>query len=271
MTFVKLAGAVVGAILLGTLSAGADPLRMAAAPFDSDHVALAVGKFEPHGGSAVLVSRSGVAVTAYHVVAPCVARLRRQAGTRERFNADGSYDGKHGPLRCDGLTLRIPTDCKTMGPPNDVHVLAVPPVKDAHVFRLAFDTEGTETPKADVAVVTIGRPVDHYLPLSTTEPAQNAAIWVVGHPMPGNADPRLDSSGRQQLELAHLLFQTRQVVFGLLAEAATDPDQASRSARRYAGVYRRTPGAAPDLISIATGTDLEDIEAIAQGFDARQN
>jgi len=265
MTFVKLAGGAVGAILLGAFSVDADALRIARAPFDATRVALAIGLFEPHGGSAVLISRSGVAVTAYHVVAPCVARLRRQAGTREHFNADGSYDGKHGPLLCDGLALRIPTDCTTMGPPNDVYVLGVPPVKDAHVFRLAFDAEGMDTPRADVAVVTIGRPVDHYLPLSKTEPAQNAAIWVVGHPMPGNADPRLDASGRQQLELARLLFRTRQVVFGLLAEAATDPDEASRSAKRYAGLNARTPGAAPDLTTIWTGTDLNDIETIAQG------
>jgi len=265
MNLVKLSGIVILALGIGRHSCHAATPPFVTASFDSHRVGLAVGKFEPHGGSAVFVSPDGVAVTAYHVVAQCIARLRRNVETGKQFGADGSYTGNNEGLLCDGLYLRVPLDCETMGPPEAVYVLGVPAVREARVFALTFQDGGSEPPKADFAIVRIARRVQHYLPLGQEVPVANARIWVAGYPLFNDSDRVIDSAARQQLELSHFLFRARQVLFGILAEAAQNPDQASRSAKGYAMLYANRSHATPGLIDLTAGNELDDIEAIAQG------
>src|SRR5207253_833395 len=140
-------------------------------------VALAVGRLDPNGASAVVISPTGLVLTAYHAASSCVARLRRNPDTRSSFHSDGSYYGEHGPLPCEGSSIRFPHP-SCAGPPylesaRPLYLVAVPPVRRAIIvdqielfFRPREPSDEYPVPVSDYALLKTDGEFPSYLSLS---------------------------------------------------------------------------------------------------------
>ncbi len=242
------------------------------ASFDTRRVAQAIGKLLPRGGSAVVVTPTGVALTAYHVMAPCVVRLRRDPATRSFFHEDGSYYGERGALLCAGFTMELPNCADGVDKVERVYVLGVPPVREAIVLsdspELATLSDEPPVPRSDFTVIKIDHPIRHYLQLVNYDGSKGTPMWVAGYLNLGDREWLTSDDARLHRELDHLLFRTRAALFGILADAATDLGKGVESAQAFLKSYKRPTGSFGDLIAATMGEEIADLEEIAKGPQA---
>lgn len=215
-------------------SSGPMPVRApqyAPPQFDTSKTALAIGRISPiYGGTVVAISPNGLAVTAYHAVSRCVARLRRDRTTRAFFHEDGSYYGEHGPLLCDDLSIEFPhLRCANGGDRSRVdwvYLVAVPPASRAMIITDPLvGSESPAIPELDVALLKLDEPVPGHLPLSPDGPRPSEPLWAAGY-LSTAVRP---VSGRAAL----IAFKTKQALMHALAEAAIDPARGVAAAQAF--------------------------------------
>lgn len=242
--------------------------------FGSTRAALSIGRFQPSGGTGVLISPAGVVATAYHVVAPCVARLRRDPKTKTFFGADGAYRGEHGGLPCDDLWISFPK------PPCDskdearlpVQLLAVPATERARALgdrKGSADREEYPIPKADFALVKVEPPMNNYLRLSDRPPSLNESVWVTGA-FTYSAEVFGDSNQRLFTWLTSVQAMMQAALFDVMATAALDPAAGARAAKEALDFYAHEISAdqeVRELVDMYAEDSLTELGEMAKGAD----
>lgn len=248
--------------------------RYVTPPFDTKQAALAIAQVQPRGGTAVVISQSGLVLTAYHVISPCVAHLRRDPAVGAFFHDDGSYSGEHGPLLCQGVTLRLRrpscTDAEDVDNVEHVYLLAVPPVRRADAREMvaildpAFDPTDPPVSPADFALLRIDHPVTSYLRLSPDEPTAGEPTWTAGYLM-FSQEALLNPESYRQDRISIEEYAVRKALFGILAEVAINPDNGIEAARTFLKDRRPPTGPDAEWIAEAQKEAIANINSVAKG------
>jgi len=211
--------------------------------FDTATVASAVlridgedGPAAGRGGTAVLIRRDGLAMTAYHNVGECVAKLRQEEATRHLFGEDGSYSGAGGALPCADFRARFlrpsSNERRTWEAPDPVYLVAVPPAHEATpplpVYLDRVPAADERVAKRDYALLCVAPHGRVPLALSTGSPKTGDKVWLVGLGAE-TGEPADSATVTLARSIAHLDLESR--LARVLAEGAMSQERGARMAR----------------------------------------